>query len=200
VPSCQGAMSARRSPARHEPPQRQRVRPLPGRVKPCRTGSEAINTQLSRMRLYSIFSLQGQALFFRCLFMCDVIFRPTVTFPPATLMGVRRVGPTFAAPFAGPYSLRKSHKRGCGPYAVLFAGTNFLNSAFSDPHCRGTTVMPTIRVPDPAPGPKAPLCSACGRPMRLESSEPSIPYVNLDHFNYVCDCGETTDKLIAHGD
>jgi hypothetical protein len=83
---------------------------------------------------------------------------------------------------------------------VPSAGTNLLKSAFSVVIVEGATVMPTIRVPDPAPGPKAPLCPTCGKPMHLERSEPSIPFINLDQFNYVCDCGETADKLIAHGD
>jgi hypothetical protein len=39
------------------PQRRQRVPPVPGRCKPCRTGVESINTQLSRIRSYKRFLL-----------------------------------------------------------------------------------------------------------------------------------------------
>jgi hypothetical protein len=58
--------------------------------------------------------------------------------------------------------------------------------------------MPTVRTPDePVPVLKAALCSACGNPMRLERSEPSILHSNVDQLKYVCDCGQTTEKLVG---
>jgi hypothetical protein len=60
--------------------------------------------------------------------------------------------------------------------------------------------MPTVRAPDVPPVPKPPLCPACNKIMRLESSEPSTPYSNLDQLKYMCDCGQSTDKLVAHHD
>jgi hypothetical protein len=42
------------------PQQRQRVSPVPGRRKPCRTGSETINAQLLRICFYKRFLLQSQ--------------------------------------------------------------------------------------------------------------------------------------------
>ena len=38
----------------------------------------------------------------------------------------------------------------------------------------------------------------CGKTMRLESSEPNIHYANLDQLKFVCDCGQTTEKIVAH--
>jgi hypothetical protein len=59
LPSCQGAMGAGRRPAR-KVRRRQRVAPVPGRRKSCRTGIETINTQLSRIPTYKRFLLQGR--------------------------------------------------------------------------------------------------------------------------------------------
>lgn len=58
--------------------------------------------------------------------------------------------------------------------------------------------MPTVRTPDEALTLKVPLCPVCGKVMRLESPEPSAHYANLDQFKYVCDCGQTIDKVVAH--
>jgi hypothetical protein len=59
--------------------------------------------------------------------------------------------------------------------------------------------MPTIGVPPEAtPVLKAPACPECGKPMRLERSEPSLAYSNIDEFKYVCDCGQTTERVVGH--
>ena len=50
------------------------------------------------------------------------------------------------------------------------------------------------------PIPKAPQCSECGQTMRLERSAPTTPYANLDEVTYVCDCGQSLDKLVARVD
>jgi hypothetical protein len=34
--------------------------------------------------------------------------------------------------------------------------------------------------------------------MRLEGSAPNTHYANLDQLKFVCDCGQTTEKLVAH--
>jgi hypothetical protein len=58
--------------------------------------------------------------------------------------------------------------------------------------------MPTVRTPDEATLVlKAPLCSECGNAVRLERSEPSILYSNVDQLKYVCNCGQTTEKLVG---
>jgi len=63
----------------------------------------------------------------------------------------------------------------------------------------GMTAMPTVGASDPTrPCLQAPLCPVCGKGMRLESSEPSTPYINLDEFKYVCDCGRTASKIVAN--
>jgi hypothetical protein len=75
-----------------------------------------------------------------------------------------------------------------------FGWNHFIDSCVSTIIVEGATAMPTVRVPDAPPDPKAPLCPECGKHMRLEGSEPSMIYVNLDQLNYVCDCGQTSDR------
>jgi len=58
--------------------------------------------------------------------------------------------------------------------------------------------MPTARTPDEVPTLKVPLCPVCGKTMQLESSVPSSHYANLDQFKFVCDCGQTIDRIIPH--
>jgi hypothetical protein len=58
--------------------------------------------------------------------------------------------------------------------------------------------MPAVRPPDVASAIEPPRCPDCGKTMRLESSEPNIHYANLDQLKFVCDCGQTTEKMVAH--
>jgi hypothetical protein len=60
--------------------------------------------------------------------------------------------------------------------------------------------MPEAPDGELSPVPKAPMCAACGKPMRLASAEPTTPYVNIDRLNYLCDCGQAIDKVIARKD
>jgi hypothetical protein len=46
-----------------------------------------------------------------------------------------------------------------------------------------------------------PVCSVCGKRMRLLSSDPTTtPYNNVSQFRYVCDCGQSSDQLVAGND
>jgi len=51
-----------------------------------------------------------------------------------------------------------------------------------------------------APRIKAPRCPTCRKTMRLESATPDKKYRNLQHVIYVCDCGRTSDQLVADRD
>ena len=45
---------------------------------------------------------------------------------------------------------------------------------------------------------KACLCELCGRTMQLERSEPDSRFPNLDNLIFVCSCGHTSSRLVAH--
>jgi hypothetical protein len=47
--------------------------------------------------------------------------------------------------------------------------------------------------------PRSPICTACGKIMRLIGSEPATRYVNHDQLRYACD-GEIAEKAVAHRD
>jgi len=59
--------------------------------------------------------------------------------------------------------------------------------------------MSTVHPPNQAPPPvlKAPYCPVCGKTMRLESSVPNLSFVNLDQLKFICDCGQTAEKIIG---
>jgi len=58
--------------------------------------------------------------------------------------------------------------------------------------------MPSIESNDPPLRlPRPPTCPECGTLMRLESGLPDTRYVNIRHMIFVCDCGRTSDHLIA---
>jgi hypothetical protein len=63
-------------------------------------------------------------------------------------------------------------------------------------------VMPYARDPDyiSPPPPHTPLCTACGKQMRLLQSRPSVSYVNLDDCTFKCECGERADYVMARLD
>jgi hypothetical protein len=48
--------------------------------------------------------------------------------------------------------------------------------------------------------PRPPVCAACGKVMRLQGSMPAPHFDNLDEFEYVCDCGATSEKVVPHQD
>jgi hypothetical protein len=52
----------------------------------------------------------------------------------------------------------------------------------------------------PPLAPPAVLCPNCGARMLLVSIEPHLNYKNLDHRQYICECGETTNNLVARDD
>jgi C4-type Zn-finger protein len=58
--------------------------------------------------------------------------------------------------------------------------------------------MPAVCLPDVVSAIEPPRCPDCGKTMRLESSDPNIYYANLDQLKFVCDCGHTTEKIVAH--
>ena len=58
--------------------------------------------------------------------------------------------------------------------------------------------MPIVGPPDVAPAMMPPRCPECGKTMRLEGSAPNTHYANLDQLKFVCDCGQTIEKLVAH--
>jgi hypothetical protein len=62
--------------------------------------------------------------------------------------------------------------------------------------------MPHTRDPDPiSPRHSAvPLCSACGKEMRLILAKPDDHFVNLDDCTYRCDCGEEGQYVRARAD
>jgi hypothetical protein len=36
--------------------------------------------------------------------------------------------------------------------------------------------------------------------MRMVSTQPATRYTNINQVNYACDCGETSDRLVADKD
>ena len=57
----------------------------------------------------------------------------------------------------------------------------------------------TVRSDTGAPAlEKACSCELCGRTMRLEGSEPDARFTNLDNLKFVCECGHTSSRLVAH--
>jgi len=59
--------------------------------------------------------------------------------------------------------------------------------------------MPSVPSGDPPPI-KSPICPSCNKPMRFESAVPDKTYPNLRHARFVCECGRSTDQLIADQD
>lgn len=47
---------------------------------------------------------------------------------------------------------------------------------------------------------KPPICPACSKAMQLDSAMPDIRYSNLRHVIFKCDCGWTSDQLVADKD
>jgi len=47
------------------------------------------------------------------------------------------------------------------------------------------------------PLPKRPICPACGREMRLQSTTPDERYINLKHVIFVCDCGRSSEQVVV---
>ena len=45
--------------------------------------------------------------------------------------------------------------------------------------------------------PKTPICPTCAKPMRVQSSAPDRTYHNLQQVIFVCDCGRTTEVIVA---
>jgi hypothetical protein len=60
--------------------------------------------------------------------------------------------------------------------------------------------MPHTQQPDPTFLPHVPICPTCTKSMRLVTAEPITPYINLKHAKFECDCGFTSDGLIADRD
>ena len=56
--------------------------------------------------------------------------------------------------------------------------------------------MPAI-VPADTSRPKTPICPTCAKPMRLVSSEPIAPYINLRRAKFGCECGHLSDAMLA---
>jgi hypothetical protein len=50
----------------------------------------------------------------------------------------------------------------------------------------------------PPEAPQTPMCSICGKPMRLNAVEPNPHYTNLDLWSYTCECGESANNFVAH--
>ena len=48
-----------------------------------------------------------------------------------------------------------------------------------------------------APQIKAPVCPTCGTLMRFESGSPDERHPNLRRCIFKCDCGRTSDQLLA---
>ena len=42
-----------------------------------------------------------------------------------------------------------------------------------------------------------PVCSVCGTPMRLISAEPAEAYENLKRAKFECDCGRSSQAMVA---
>jgi lysyl-tRNA synthetase class I len=57
--------------------------------------------------------------------------------------------------------------------------------------------MPTIGTREATPVLKAPACSECGKPMRLDQSVPNLVSSNIDEVKYVCNCGHTTERIVG---
>ncbi len=47
----------------------------------------------------------------------------------------------------------------------------------------------------PTPIVPPPVCAACDKEMRLMGRRPHSHYINLDQYNYACDCGELSPNL-----
>jgi hypothetical protein len=58
--------------------------------------------------------------------------------------------------------------------------------------------MPGIDSGNPSSPPvRPPTCPDCGVVMRLESASRDGRYINIKHMIYGCDCGRTSDQMIA---
>jgi hypothetical protein len=44
------------------------------------------------------------------------------------------------------------------------------------------------------------MCPACNKPMRFVAAEPLPPYTNLNYVKFECDCGRTSDAMMADKD
>ena len=58
----------------------------------------------------------------------------------------------------------------------------------------------SARPADPPSAFKPPICPACSKAMQLDSAMPDIRYSNLRHVIFKCDCGWTSDQLVADKD
>jgi hypothetical protein len=57
--------------------------------------------------------------------------------------------------------------------------------------------MPRAHEPDqPSQTPHSPICSACGKTMRLAEAQRHPRFVNLDECIFRCDCGEEGEYLM----
>jgi hypothetical protein len=57
--------------------------------------------------------------------------------------------------------------------------------------------MPDTTPVDPTTPIKLPVCPDCRTCMRLDRASPDNRYRNLHHMIFICECGRTTDQLIA---
>jgi hypothetical protein len=57
--------------------------------------------------------------------------------------------------------------------------------------------MPDVRSDNPWSPIKPPICPDCDVPMRLESGWPDTLHTNLRHMIFICDCGRTSDQMVA---
>jgi hypothetical protein len=51
--------------------------------------------------------------------------------------------------------------------------------------------------PSSPPTIKAPVCPDCSTPMKLKTALPDERYTNISHAIFECDCGRTSDHLVA---
>ena len=57
--------------------------------------------------------------------------------------------------------------------------------------------MRAVPKQEPSPVGNLPACPSCGKAMRMVGAMPATSYRNLNRFNFECDCGEITDRLVA---
>ena len=50
---------------------------------------------------------------------------------------------------------------------------------------------------DPQISVKPPVCPDCMKPMRFVTSNPDKQHSSIQHFLFMCDCGRTSDQIIA---
>jgi hypothetical protein len=57
--------------------------------------------------------------------------------------------------------------------------------------------MTEIQSGPSSPHIKAPICPNCSTSMKLKSASPDAQYTNISNVVFECDCGHTTDLLVA---